>query len=85
MAYDTTILKPDLILEQTYTVSNRVQATLQHKDWPNYNAFNTAHSKEMLSALNILQIHYDEIHNTFTIPYSDKKSSNHKVIRTFKI
>lgn len=34
----TRLLKLDPILKQTYTVLNRVQTALQHKNLPNYNA-----------------------------------------------
>lgn len=80
----TRLLKLDPILKQTYTVLNRVQTALKHKDWPNYNAafWHTAGcSEEMLRTLQILQTHHDAIRNTLMTSYSNGplEGTNNKI------
>lgn len=78
------LLSLDSELKQTYQVLNNVRTAIQHQDWHNYNAIfwhHTAYSEEMKNTLKTLEAHHDEIHNTFTTPYSNGplEGSNNKI------
>jgi len=71
-------------LKKTYEIMNQLRSTIKAKDWNNYNlAFSDTQgcSEEMITALETLQQHHDEIRNTFANNFSNGplEGSNNKI------
>lgn len=78
------LLSLDPKLRKTYEVLNHIRTAIQDKNWNNYNAAfwdTDGCSEEMNSTIKMLQMHHEEIHNTFTNHYSNGplEGSNNKI------